>query len=102
MSDPPEGTYCHAARGHPLHGPYHDREYGFPLAGDDALFEKHPTARGYLRDRAGYRLMDRREELVGRLLEQVREREANLREGLDYPLAPLHGQGNDEPEDGTE
>lgn len=32
--------YCDAAPGHPLHGPYHDREYGFPLAGDDALFER--------------------------------------------------------------
>ncbi len=32
--------YCDAALGHPLHGPYHDREYGFPIAGDDALFER--------------------------------------------------------------
>ncbi|MFM8802198.1 MAG: DNA-3-methyladenine glycosylase I, partial [Tagaea sp.] len=32
--------YCDAAPGHPLHGPYHDREYGFPLEGDDALFER--------------------------------------------------------------
>lgn len=32
--------YCDAAPGHALHGPYHDREYGFPLAGDDALFER--------------------------------------------------------------
>jgi DNA-3-methyladenine glycosylase I len=40
MSGPPQGTYCHAARGHEFHGPYHDREYGFPLRGDDALFER--------------------------------------------------------------
>ena len=33
-------SYCDIAPGHPLHGPYHDREYGFPLAGDDALFER--------------------------------------------------------------
>jgi DNA-3-methyladenine glycosylase I len=38
MSEVPPDTYCHAARGHPFHGPYHDREYGFPLADDDALF----------------------------------------------------------------
>jgi DNA-3-methyladenine glycosylase I len=36
----PEDTYCHAARGHEWHGPYHDEEYGFPLSGDDALFER--------------------------------------------------------------
>ena len=24
--------YCEIAPGHPLHGPYHDTEYGFPLA----------------------------------------------------------------------
>lgn len=33
-------TYCDAARGHPVHGPYHDHEYGFPLRDDDALFER--------------------------------------------------------------
>jgi DNA-3-methyladenine glycosylase I len=32
--------YCDAAPGHPLHGPYHDREYGFPLTGERALFER--------------------------------------------------------------
>jgi len=36
----PENSYCHIARGHEFHGPYHDREYGFPLDGDDALFER--------------------------------------------------------------
>jgi DNA-3-methyladenine glycosylase I len=40
MPGPPPGTYCHAALGHELHGPYHDREYGFPLRGDDLLFER--------------------------------------------------------------
>jgi DNA-3-methyladenine glycosylase I len=33
-------TYCDVAPGHPFHGPYHDCEYGFPLRGDDDLFER--------------------------------------------------------------
>ncbi len=33
-------TYCDFAPGHPFHGPYHDREYGFPLRSDDELFER--------------------------------------------------------------
>jgi DNA-3-methyladenine glycosylase I len=33
-------SYCDFAPGHPLHGPYHDSEYGFPLRDDDALFER--------------------------------------------------------------
>lgn len=32
--------YCDIAPGHPIHGPYHDREYGFPLKREDALFER--------------------------------------------------------------
>jgi len=36
----PTETYCHVARGHEYHGPYHDAEYGFPLRGDDELFER--------------------------------------------------------------
>ncbi|WP_316976653.1 DNA-3-methyladenine glycosylase I [Shumkonia mesophila] len=32
--------YCDAAPGHPLHGPYHDEEYGFPLTDESALFER--------------------------------------------------------------
>ncbi len=32
--------YCDAAPGHPWHGPYHDREYGFPLRDDAGLFER--------------------------------------------------------------
>ena len=32
--------YCTAAPGHPWHGPYHDREYGFPIAGEAGLFER--------------------------------------------------------------
>src|SRR3954468_5640286 len=33
-------TYCDFAPGHEWHGPYHDREYGFPLTDDAALFER--------------------------------------------------------------
>jgi DNA-3-methyladenine glycosylase I len=33
-------SYCRAAPGDPLHGPYHDREYGFPLDGDAELLER--------------------------------------------------------------
>lgn len=33
-------TYCDAAPGHPFHGPYHDREYGFPLESDTDYFER--------------------------------------------------------------
>ena len=40
MTDFPTNTYCHVALGHEYHGPYHDNEYGFPLEGDDALFER--------------------------------------------------------------
>lgn len=32
--------YCEAAPGHPVHGPYHDNEYGFPLEGDAELLER--------------------------------------------------------------
>jgi DNA-3-methyladenine glycosylase I len=33
-------SYCDAAPGHPFHGPYHDLEYGFPVARDEVLFER--------------------------------------------------------------
>ena len=33
-------SYCRIAKGHPWHGPYHDREYGFPIRSDAALFER--------------------------------------------------------------
>ncbi|MFN3075522.1 MAG: DNA-3-methyladenine glycosylase I [Alphaproteobacteria bacterium] len=32
--------YCDVAPGHPVHGPYHDLEYGFPVADDVVLFER--------------------------------------------------------------
>ena len=33
-------AYCLAAPAHPLHGPYHDQEYGFPTQDEAALFER--------------------------------------------------------------
>jgi DNA-3-methyladenine glycosylase I len=33
-------AYCLAAPKHPLHGPYHDLEYGFPAADEAVLFER--------------------------------------------------------------
>ena len=32
--------YCDLAPTHPVHQPYHDSEYGFPVENDDALFER--------------------------------------------------------------
>lgn len=33
-------SYCDTAPGHEWHGPYHDREYGFPVRDDRVLFER--------------------------------------------------------------
>jgi DNA-3-methyladenine glycosylase I len=33
-------AYCRAAPGHPLHGPYHDGEYGFPATEEAVLLER--------------------------------------------------------------
>ncbi len=33
-------SYCDVAPGDPWHGPYHDREYGYPVEDDDVLFER--------------------------------------------------------------
>jgi deoxyhypusine synthase len=65
--------------------------------GAEALFERHPKARGYLRDEEGYRLFERRSELVGKLMEDVRARSDSLRGACAYPLAPLddHGEHRD-------
>jgi len=32
--------YCDAAKEHPWHGPYHDTEYGFPVADESTLLER--------------------------------------------------------------
>jgi len=33
-------SYCDVAPGHEWHGPYHDREYGFPIDDEAGLFER--------------------------------------------------------------
>ncbi len=33
-------TYCQVAPGHPVHGSYHDTEYGFPQRAEPVLFER--------------------------------------------------------------
>ena len=33
-------SYCDIAPGHAYHGPYHDKEYGFPIRNDSKLFER--------------------------------------------------------------
>ncbi|MGE0120679.1 MAG: DNA-3-methyladenine glycosylase I [Dongiaceae bacterium] len=33
-------SYCDIAPGDPWHGPYHEREYGFPIGDEQALFER--------------------------------------------------------------
>ena len=32
--------YCEMAKRHPLHGPYHDHEYGFPSRDESVIFER--------------------------------------------------------------
>ena len=32
--------YCESSLNHPLHGPYHDSEYGFPIYEDNKLFAR--------------------------------------------------------------
>jgi DNA-3-methyladenine glycosylase I len=39
-ADAPLSSYCDVAPNDPWHGPYHDREYGFPVADERALFER--------------------------------------------------------------
>jgi DNA-3-methyladenine glycosylase I len=41
-------TYCEVAIDHPYHGPYHDREYGYPIRDDRELFETHGSFAGWL------------------------------------------------------
>jgi deoxyhypusine synthase len=46
--------------------------------GEKTLVERHPEARGYLRDARGFRLYDRRRELMDGLLARVRAERARL------------------------
>ncbi len=60
--------------------------------GEEALFEREPKARGYLRPREGYRLYEARQELCARLTKDVKNNREWLEESLKYPLAML-GKG---------
>lgn len=55
--------------------------------GEEHLFEHNPKARGYLRPRTGYRLYEKRDDLVRTLTEAVQLNRDWLMEGLTYPLA---------------
>jgi len=55
--------------------------------GLEALCAREPAARGYLRPAEGYRLFARREELVSRLVEDVRLNREWLLDSLAYGLA---------------
>jgi deoxyhypusine synthase len=55
--------------------------------GREALFAKHPAARGYLRDPAGYRLYDRRDELMQKLFAALKGELPRLRAEGAYALA---------------
>jgi deoxyhypusine synthase len=55
--------------------------------GEEHLFAQQPKARGYLRSRAGYRLFEKREELMKVLREAVQLNRDWLMEGMSYPLA---------------
>jgi deoxyhypusine synthase len=55
--------------------------------GRERLIEEEPKAKGYLRDADGYRLFEQREDLCGRLTEDVKKNREWLLETLRYPLA---------------
>ena len=54
--------------------------------GEAKLLALHPKAKGYLRDRAGYRLYERRDALCAELLAQVKQNGEWLLDSLRYPL----------------
>lgn len=53
--------------------------------GEEQLFREEPRARGYLRDKAGYRLYQRRDELTQKLLEDVKNNAEWLRNSIESP-----------------
>jgi deoxyhypusine synthase len=55
--------------------------------GQESLFAREPLARGYLRPTEGYRLYAKRDELVQRLTEDVKQNREWLLASLDYTLA---------------
>lgn len=59
--------------------------------GEEALFAREPKARGYLRPREGYRLFERRQELVSRLNRDVAANRAWLLDSIEYLVTPRSG-----------
>lgn len=55
--------------------------------GFEALCEKDPKARGYLRPREGYRLFEKREGLLEKLRAAVRDNHEWLKDSVLYPLS---------------
>ena len=55
--------------------------------GMQTLVERHPEARGYLRDERGYRLFEQREELTGALEAVLAEQLDSMEDSSRYPLA---------------
>jgi deoxyhypusine synthase len=55
--------------------------------GEVELYQQHPKAKGYLRPREGYRLFEKRDELLTRLRAGVAENREWLLETMTYPLA---------------
>lgn len=55
--------------------------------GPEQVLEAHPEARGYLRASDGYRLLDRREDILQALRTRVREHVGELERTTRYPLA---------------
>ena len=89
-------SYCDIAPGHPFHGPYHDREYGFPVNEERALFERlvlemHQAGLAWLtilKKRDGYRAafanfdVDRVAKFGGRERERLLRNEGIVRNRL--------------------
>ena len=55
--------------------------------GRETLLERHPEAAGYLRPREGYRLFDRRTDLVSKLETEIAGKLDLLDKTTLYPLA---------------
>ncbi len=55
--------------------------------GREALFAKHPFARGYLRPREGYQLLGKRKQLLAELMKEVKKNAPRLEKESRYPLA---------------
>jgi deoxyhypusine synthase len=55
--------------------------------GREALFRKHPAARGYLRPPQGYQLFERRDELMAKLSDAVKRDADRIARESHYALA---------------